>query len=349
MLIGTDRALFAEGSPVRARIARFGQTHTEALDSIVFSTRVHGIEKPQELAPHVHAYPTNSRSRLLYGWDALSVARALPRPDLVSAQDPFETGLIAWRIARSFNVPLMVEMHTDFLAPSFAAHSLSNRLRVMLAGFVLKRAVGGYAVSERVRTEMMARYSPAGTFGVLPIFVDTERFASLPRRRHPRFEIVLLWVGRLEEEKQPFVALDALQAARREGFAAGLTFVGAGSLRAALEAQVRRENLTEWVEFAGARNPALQYAEADLLLVTSKYEGYGMVVIEALAAGVPVLATDVGIAREAGATIAQGDYTAALVAWLKGPRRRGKLLRRPYESEEDYFTQVVRLYHSCLP
>ncbi|MDR3547300.1 MAG: glycosyltransferase [Candidatus Pacebacteria bacterium] len=301
MLIGTDRAIFASDSAVRERIARLGSSYTDGLDSIVLSARKHGISEPQELAPKVHAYPTNSRSRLLYGWDALRVAKRVSRPDIVSAQDPFETGLAALFISRFWKVPLAVEIHTDFLAPSFTKHSLLNRLRVLIAGYVLRRAAGGYAVSDDLRDRIVARYHLVKPFQVLPIYTDVSRFAPVAHTKHSRFETALLWVGRMEEEKNPERALEALVAALRAGFNVGLTFVGDGSLRTALEARAQREHVSEWVEFVGrVTDVAPYYATADLLLVTSEYEGYGMVIVEALAAGVPVLSTNVGIAKEAG-------------------------------------------------
>ena len=120
----------------------------------------------------------------------------------------------------------MIEMHTDFLAPSFAKHSLLNRLRVFIAGYVLRRAAGGYAVSEKLAQAVKEKYHLKVPIGVLPIYVDTKRYASLAHVPHPRFSTALLWVGRLEEEKNPMLALDAFVTACREGLDAGLTLRG---------------------------------------------------------------------------------------------------------------------------
>jgi glycosyltransferase involved in cell wall biosynthesis len=301
----------------------------------------------------VHAYPTNSRSRLSYGWDALRIARTLKKPDIVSAQDPFETGLAALFISRFYNVPLAVEVHTDFLAPSFAKHSLLNWVRVQIAGYVIKHANGGYAVSEKIRTAIISRYfgsaekSFVKNFSVLPIYTDISRFSAVTHTHHSKFKTALLWVGRLEKEKNPMLALEAFIAMRQKGFDVGLTYVGDGTLRAKLESRVQEEHMSEWVEFAGMVSDVLPYyTQADLLLVTSEYEGYGMVIVEALAAHVPVLSTDVGIAREAGAIIAEGDYASALSDWLAGPRNSGTLRLPTYANEEEYLTKVAKLYAS---
>ena len=71
-----------------------------------------------------------------------------------------------------------------------------------------------------------------------------------------------------------------------------------------------------------------------------------MAVVEALAAGVPVLATDTGIARAAGAVIARNNYSEALIRWLRGPRERGTLLLPTYTNEREYFSNVHALYVS---
>ena len=85
---------------------------------------------------------------------------------------------------------------------------------------------------------------------------------------------------------------------------------------------------------------------AALLYPGAPYEGYGMAMVEALAAGVPVVANDVGIAREAGAEIARGDFAQAVVASLRKGPARATLLYRPYASKEEYlkkFSQDLTL------
>jgi glycosyltransferase involved in cell wall biosynthesis len=390
VLIGTDRTLFTAGSAVRERLTQLGTKHFESLDSIVFSTRGHGIvadaklevrpSSPKiappvsELAPTVRAYPTNSRSRLFYGWDALRIARTLKKPDIVSAQDPFETGLAALFISRFYNVPLAVEVHTDFLAPSFAKHSLLNWVRVQIAGYVIKHANGGYAVSEKIRTAIISRYfgsaekSFVKNFSVLPIYTDISRFSAVTHTHHPKFKTALLWVGRLEKEKNPMLALEVFIKCKKENQeqSIGITFLGDGSLRPILEAKVREESmlsldLSKYVTFAGfSSDPLPYYTQADLLLVTSEYEGYGMVIVEALAAHVPVLSTDVGIAREAGAIIAEGNYADALSDWLsqkssdefsKEPSSKhtsGILRLKTYASEDEYLSSVAKCYEAIV-
>lgn len=344
LFIGTDRKLFEEGSGTWKRHAGLGVAHPLAtFTSIVFSARPHGFKEKTQVASNVAAHPTNSSSRLLYGIDALALARTLPRPDVVSAQDPFETGLAALLIARHFKVPLVVEAHTDFVTPSFARHSFINRVRLVVASFVLRRAAAGYAVSKSLRDAIVRAYDLTIPFAVLPIHVDVSRFASLPRTKGEG--VSLLWVGRLEKEKDPLRAIEALSAVRASGIDAKLTMVGTGRLWGAVRRKVRALGLSAHVqEVEGWADVAPYYAKADALLVTSAYEGYGMVIIEALAAGVPVFAADVGIAREAGAHIAKGNYAHALAAWLKELPSEGTLALPAYKDEAEYFSKIGAFY-----
>lgn len=330
--IGTDRKLFEAGSVVRARHEAYAKC-LGTLDIIIF-TRGH-YETVHSGALSV--LPTNSSSRLFYGLDAFRIARKLPKPDVVTVQDPFETGLAALLIAWWLGVPLHVQVHTDFVTPEFAHTSFLNRLRRICAWFVLRRASRIRVILDRTQDDIRARGISVPTT-LLPVYVDTERLARTVRTKHPRFKIALLSIGRLEEEKHFRLAIDALHAAREAGHDAGLTLVGAGSEEQSLRAYARRYGLEHFVEFTGWRDDTTPYlSQADILLVPSRYEGYAMVIVEALAAHVPVLATDVGVAREAGAMIAPArEFSETLLKWISGGPRQGELHGYPYQNFDEY-------------
>lgn len=341
--IGTDRRVFEEGNASRERQASYAKT-LGSLDVLIFSLG----KRPEECVGELRLVPTNSSSRLLYGLDAYRIAKQLERPDVVTAQDPFETGLIGLLIARHFGVPLHVQVHTDFLSRQFARHSLLNRFRKMLASFVLSRAARIRVILERTKDELRAR-GVSAPITVLPIFVDTARFSSLQRVKHPRFKIALLSIGRLEPEKRVELAVRALKESRDVGHDAGLTIVGSGSQEASLRSLAHSLGLEQYVEFVGWRDDIAPYlASADALLVPSVYEGYGIVTIEALAAGVPVIATDVGAAREAGAIVArEGAFADTVIDWIAHGPRQGALHEYPYTSFEDYVERYCTDIVAC--
>jgi glycosyltransferase involved in cell wall biosynthesis len=176
---------------------------------------------------------------------------------------------------------------------------------------------------------------------VLPIFVDALHFATIPRMKHPRWKIALLAVGRFEKEKRFELAIDALAAARAKGHDVGLTLVGEGRERGTYYRHAQRLRVADRVEIVGWHNDLSKfYSEADIVLVTSRYEGYGLVIVEALSAGVPVLSTDVGVAREAGAVVVPAkEFSQALVRWIESGPRKASLAAQPYVDIDDYVEQ----------
>lgn len=329
---GTDKRVLEAGSAARERQEAYAE-RIGSLDILLFARGRHDPVHTE----HLSITPTNSISRWLYGLDALRIARNVPRPDVITAQDPFETGLVALIAAKVLKVPLHIQVHTDLFSPGFRTHSLLNRIRLSLAMFVLRRAARIRVILGRTKDELIAR-GIAAPITVLPIFVDTARFGAITRVKHPRFKLALLCVGRLEPEKHFELAIDALKAARDAGHDAGLTIVGSGSMMPLLRERARRFGLEQFVDLAGQRDDIAPYlATADIVLVPSRYEGYGLVIIEALAAGVPVLSTDVGVAREAGAIVAPApEFAQALVRWASSGPRRGELQGYPYDRPEAY-------------
>ncbi|MDO8561381.1 MAG: glycosyltransferase [bacterium] len=322
--IGADRSrrgILYRGTPAFMRQEAYAKQFGN-LDIIALSLRSDGAEIID--AGALRVYPTNAASKLSYFSRAMQIARTLPKPAVVSVQDPFETGLLGWRIARKFKVPLHVQIHTDFLSKEYARHSFMNRLRVLVAGFVLRRASHIRVVSEKIKTSLLKKYRLHAPVTVLPIFVDVESFRNARideslAERFSSFKPKLLVVSRLESEKNVALALRAFAECAPQD--ACLLIVGEGSEKTQLLRMAEDLGVSGRVFFKGAKAPIEYYKLADLVLVPSLYEGYGMVAIEALASGVPVLSTDVGIAREAGAIIAPREkFAEALADWFKnGP------------------------------
>lgn len=234
--------------------------------------------------------------------------------DMVTVQDPFWRGLAGWLVARYTGAKLNVQVHADLAGQS--------RIKRILAWFLLRRADSVRAVSEKVR-EAVVRTGTTAPVCVLPVFIDLSAFKNLEKRPHPRFKKVLLWMGRFEREKKPQEAIEVLKEVRHHGIDAGLIYLGQGSLERELRAQAAP--VSQYVEFAGWQEPAAYLAMADAVVHSSPHESYGASIVEALAAGVPVVAYDVGIAREAGARIALPGSLAEETVRVLNSRVRGRL------------------------
>lgn len=342
-MVSTDRLLCVPKSSVRERTMLYAR-EAGYIDVIVFALAkkryVTSVDGPLRVSP------TQSRTRWLYIVDAYRAARRLEKPDVVTVQDPFETGVAGWLIAKHFRVPLHVQIHTDIFDSYFRTHSWLNRARVVIARWIVRRAARVRVVSERIALTLPS-YMPVS---ILPIYTDTQAFARLERSKHPRFKIALLYIGRLEKEKRAEIALQALADARAAGHDAGLTIVGEGKEEALLRALTRSKGLERFVEFVGRRDDITPYLkEADAVLVPSVYEGYGLVIVEALASGVPVIATDVGVARESGAIIADAQsFSETVLQWISSGPRTASLHGYPYASREEYVRAYVSDVRACI-
>jgi len=128
--------------------------------------------------------------------------------------------------------------------------------------------------------------------GLNPAFV--ERLAQSPepaKRDGPQ----LIIVGRLEEQKGHATLLAALPEILYHQPGATLTIVGVGNLHADLVAQSRALGVEASVHFLGGRNDVpQQLRQSDLFVSSSNWEGFPTVILEAMAARLPVVATDVG-------------------------------------------------------
>ncbi len=250
------------------------------------------------------------RLEVLY-WGRGEMFPRLPKGefDVVTVQDPFLRGLFALHIARKIGAKFNVQVHTDFAAQ----HSVKK----IIGAYVLRHATSVRVVSYKVK-ESLGHLMLKAPIVVLPVYVDVERFKNVPHMQHETFAKTILWFGRFESEKNPLFALEVLERVRNSGVDAGLILLGKG----ALEPLLRAKAVGLPVEFAPWQDPLPYLQKADAVLCTSRFEGWGASIVEALASGVPVVSPDVGIAREAGAHVVPLDGLAPeLAAVLRSGER----------------------------
>lgn len=304
--IGSDRKLFDPQSAVAKRTILYGKKMGN-LSVIVFTLRSQGFA-PIKLSPEVTIYPTMSINRLMYIFDAIRIGKKVVVENkfvrgesVVTCQDPFESGLVGWRIARHFRLPLHLQLHTDFLSPYFAT-SLLQQLRVVLGKFLLPKADGVRVVSERIATSLtqhhvLLKKAPQ----VLPIRITIPEIelSSEKKNLFPQFSFVIYMASRLEKEKRIEDALTAFSLLVKQFPKVGLVIAGDGSQMNKLKARAQSLGIVDSVVFLGWIEDVAQYFDsAHVFLSTSEYEGYGMSIVEAGLRGVPVVSTSVGVAGE---------------------------------------------------
>jgi glycosyltransferase involved in cell wall biosynthesis len=218
------------------------------------------------------------------------------RFDLVHTHG-YRADLIGFIAARRLGIPIVSTCH-GFI--SIDRHlSLYNRLDV----FLLRHFNGVIAVSERMKRDLVEKGVDAGRIQVIANAIQIEPAADGEEtRRTTRARIgigpedfVFGFVGRLSEEKGLRYLLEAFRQCKPGDGRWRLVLVGDGPQRGALEKTVHDLGLVAKVAFAGFQSDtAAWYHAMDAFVLPSLTEGTPMVVLEAMAHGVPVIATSVG-------------------------------------------------------
>jgi glycosyltransferase involved in cell wall biosynthesis len=368
LMISTDRKIFEAGSAVRQRMVEYGGLCDE-LHIIIFAKKDLGL-KDEKISGNVWAHPTNSANRWLYVWDAFSIGKNLPSRDVVTTQDPFETGVVGLLLSRKFKIPLNLQVHTDFLSPYFLQDSFLNKIRVLIAKFILKRADSIRVVSKKIsdsikNSRMKLRAVPT----VIPIFTDIEKIeAASPKfdlhDKYSKFKYIILWVGRFEKEKNPSLALEIMKELTKNLAYACLVMVGDGSLLKELKEKAEKDYID--VYFEGWQEDTISYYKtSDVYLNTSFYEGYGLSIVEAVASGCPVISTDVGVVSEivkdgeSGFVCPPGDgacFADKILRVVKNQDLRDTIIENAKKalenglkiSKEEYLNKIKNNWEECV-
>jgi glycosyltransferase involved in cell wall biosynthesis len=266
--------------------------------------------------------------------------RGLDQVDVVWAfgPHPFELLLATLGSLRGKRVVLGVRQDT----PSyFRARLPSPRWKPILAGIdamdALHRLLAARLAATVVGEGNARRYKRGRVLAISPSLVPAHALAAEPPNRDWSSEIELLTVGRIDTEKNPLLLVEAIaELERRRPGVFRLRWVGLGPLAADVRARASELGVADKIELLGYLPfPALlpRYREAHAFVHVSFTEGVPQVLNEALACGLPVIATDVGGVSEAldggraGLLVRPADREALVEAVLRvtddaGLRRR---------------------------
>ena len=322
----------------------------------------------------VHSLPSLSlpmypEARL--GFPTLQLIRELAafQPDVAHLFHPVMAGIPTLAMLKWLGVPSVASFHLDYarLARQFHIGGLTLGLTRPLVNWLTRRVFNWadyrLAPSRLVQAQMHA----LGIHGVglWRRGVDAEAFHPRFRshamraemsRGHPQ-DTLLLYVGRLSDEKQ----LEQLRPVLHQLPNTRLALVGDGPARPRLE----REFAGLPVAFMGylrGERLASAYASADIFVFPSRLETFGLVVVEAMAAGLPVVAARVGGVPETvrdgvnGYTFASGDIAGlldGLRAMTEHPdklRAMGKQARAFAEAQswQAIMDEVIAVYASLI-
>lgn len=246
------------------------------------------------------------------------------RPRVTHVTDVWSLGLLAARLARPDRV--LVTHHTPELPRR------DNALGRALLSLAWRTRPEVIYTSEADR----ATDGRAGlTTHVVPLGIDLDRFRGAAPSLRGSGPLVGT-VARLAPQKDQRTILEAVPLVLAARPDARFAIVGEGELRGELEQQARRLGVADHVLFPGARDDVPEVlASFSVFVHPSRFEGLCLAVIEAQAAGVPVVATPVGGMRETvvdgetGLVVPVGDagaLAAAVVSLLESPERARALV-----------------------
>lgn len=299
------------------RIALFTETFLPKVDGIVTRLK-HTVEQLQRLGDQVLVFSpdgglTEYQGAQIHGVSGMAfplypeLKLALPRPsigealenfgpDLVHVVNPAVLGLAGIYYAKTLNIPLVASYHTHL--PKYLEHYGLGMLEGVM--WELIKAMHNQArLNLATSTAMQQELTEHGVerVEVWQRGVDTDLFRpelASPAMRdrlsqgHPEAPL-LLYIGRLSAEKE----IDRIKPVLESMPGARLALVGDGPYREELENHFEGTN-THFVGYLAGEELASAYASADVFVFPSRTETLGLVLLEAMAAGCPVVAANSG-------------------------------------------------------
>lgn len=305
--------------------------------------RVPRLEQQDQVAVHHPRYPIVPKVSMQLHW-LLMLLGALPtllrlkksfRFDLIDSHFIYPDGLAAVALGRLFKVPVVLSARGS----DVNEFSLFPTIRPMIRQ-ALRSSDAIISVCGALRDRMVELDTDAEKITVIPNGVDAQVFPLVERPEArsalglPRDAGVIVSVGALIERKGHHVAIEAMRSVLESVPQAKLYIIGTGPYRSVLEAKIRERGLAERVVLVGGRPNQelyLWYNAADCSCLASSREGWANVIVESLACGTPVVATNVwgapeiltttavGLLAERDPTDLSGKLTAALTrTWDRG-------------------------------
>ena len=242
----------------------------------------------------------------LVGWRAMhrAVLAAAQGCDLIHIQTPFVAHYAGLKAARQLGLPVIATYHTLFeeylahYAPFLPAAWLKGQARAFSRRQC--NALDGVVVPSTAMRERLATYGVGVPMHVLPTGIPLQDFRGSGRQafrfRHGILSTrpLALFVGRIAHEKNIGFLLEALVHARQQRPDLLLLIAGEGPALGDLQARVKALGLRDNVQFMGYMDRQKElpdcYAAADVFVFASRTETQGLVLLEAMAAGLPVIA-----------------------------------------------------------
>ena len=353
--------------------------HHTTLIAPAYSIDDASVHEPGEVLLRVAArsVPLDPEDRLMR-WSCLRdmTARLSPRDyDVIHVHTPFVAHRLGARLGREWELPVVETYHTFFeeylhhylpILPAALARTVARHLSRKL-----QRGVDGFVVPSSAIATALRGYGMEIPLRVVPTGLDLDEFSPGDRSAFcQRYGLdparpKLVYVGRVAHEKNIGFLLEMLARVRKRVPEVLLIVAGDGPAKPALRRQARRLGIERNVLFIGylPRGQALWdcFCAGDAFVFASRTETQGLVLLEALALGVPVVAyaalgaSDV-LVPDCGAVVVQGgaaEFAADVVELLRDPDRRRHLAEQGRRYARSWATEqtsqrLVTFYQDVL-
>lgn len=281
-------------------------------------------------------------------------------PDIIHAHSALNGGILAADLARDYRLPMVLTEHS-----SAFARNLLSRWQKRLATYAFRASRRLISVSPQLGNLLGRQYPETERrWEWIPNIVDGRFFEEvIPRKPERSRPFRVLNVALMTDNKGQRELITAFADAFEAEGEAELWLGGDGVSRRELESRVERLALGKQVKFLGMLNRdgvRRALAQCDALVLSSHYETFGVVLVEALAAGRPVIATRCGgpeciVRKQDGMLVPPGDI-AALARAMRAMRNdidtyEPETLRTECRSrfgEEAVVNQLKDIYHKVL-
>ena len=326
-------------------------------DSVILAGYAAGIFGAADVAPArfvaAAERPRGRLARLAVVPHLRRTLRAV-RPDVVLSGGNFGHFAI-WAATRGLRIPVVYVFSNAMARPG---QPWRNRWRVIWSSLLVRGAAGAIVVgSGMARSAVFAPHIARGKAALVPNGIDLAAIpapgAAMPTPMTGP-EPVVLSIGRLQPQKNFEALIDAIAVARRTR-AMRLVILGAGSddYHEQLIARARQRGIADHVLFAGVTDDVFPWLRAaPVFALASRWEGSSIALLEAMAAGTPIVANraagdadDVLAGGRHGLVIDAEDteaFAAALLSQIDDPVRPGDRVR-----EFDALA-MMRAYHAML-
>lgn len=219
-------------------------------------------------------------------------------PQIVHAHILTRMGFIAWRVANKFHIPLVISEHWSRYFPENGTYT--GTLRKFLTRFVVGKAASVIPVSEKLKAAMINSGLVNPDYHIVPNVVDTSLF--IPAEKSVDCETkTFLHISCFEDKSKNISGLLRVLKSlsnKRQDFQC--RFIGEGPDFTEMQEYAKELGIIgTFAVFMGVQDSvtlAKQLAESDFTVLSSRYETFATVIVESLSCGVPVVATDTGIA-----------------------------------------------------